>query len=112
MEIARSWTEIAAGLDQVAEIVPLLKDFGWRWTCTASGWRLHPIYDAEADKLHDPLTKIDRGNRSVPQDAGPDLLRAEVPGCNGAAAFARLVNARIYGTGLRGRGFSGDGQIA
>ena len=43
---------------QVAEIVPLLKDFVDAVDLHGIWLAVHPTYDREADRLHDPLSKM------------------------------------------------------
>jgi tetratricopeptide (TPR) repeat protein len=98
MEIAEELTEMPPDSTQVAEIVPLLKDFVLAVDLHGIWLALHPIYDAEADKLHDPLTKMIVGTDlylKMPAStySGRRFLVVIEP-----LLSPRLVNARIYGT--------------
>jgi hypothetical protein len=51
-------TEMPPDSTQVVEIVPLLRDFAAAVDLHGIWLAVHHIYDAEADRLHDPLSKM------------------------------------------------------
>jgi hypothetical protein len=82
---------------QVVEIVPLLRDFAAAVDLHGIWLAVHRIYDAEADRLHDPLTKmIVTTNFYLKMPAstydGRRFVVVVEPMLSPAA-----VNARIYG---------------
>jgi hypothetical protein len=98
MEISDDLTEMPPDSTQVAEIVPLLKDFVAAVDLHGIWLAVHRIYDEEADQLHDPLSKM---------IVGTDLyLKMPASTYEGRRFLVviepmfspRAVNARIYGT--------------
>jgi hypothetical protein len=80
METSEELTEMPPDSTQVVEIVPLLKDFVAAVDLHGIWLAVHPIYDKERDRLHDPLSKMIVGYQSVSQDAGLDELWVAVCG--------------------------------
>jgi len=83
---------------QVVEIVPLLKDFVAAVDLHGIWLATHHIYDEEADRLHDPLTKMIVGTNlylKMPAStyAGRRFVVVFEPQFS-----PHMVNARIYGT--------------
>ena len=98
MEISDDLTEMPPDSTQVAEIVPLLKDFVAAVDLHGIWLALHHIYDEEADRLHDPLSKMIVGTNlylKMPASTyeGRRFLVVIEP-----LLSPRAVNARIYGT--------------
>ena len=59
IETAVELTDMPPDSTQVAEIVPLLNDFAAAIDIPLRIWlAVHPIYDHEADELHDVLTRM------------------------------------------------------
>ena len=58
LETAVELTEMPPDSTQVVEIVPLLRDFAAAVDLHGIWLAVHRTYDAEADKLHDPLSKM------------------------------------------------------
>jgi hypothetical protein len=58
IETSTELTEMPPDSTQVAEIVPLLKDFVDSVDLHGIWLAVHPIYDREADRLHDPLSHM------------------------------------------------------
>jgi tetratricopeptide (TPR) repeat protein len=58
LETSVELTEMPPDSTQVAEIVPFLRDFAAAVDLHGIWLTVHRIYDAEADKVHDPLSKM------------------------------------------------------
>jgi tetratricopeptide (TPR) repeat protein len=58
LETSVELTEMPPDSTQVIEIVPLLRDFAAAVDLHGIWLAVHHVYDAEADKLHDPLSKM------------------------------------------------------
>jgi tetratricopeptide (TPR) repeat protein len=98
MEISDDLTEMPPDSTQVAEIVPLLKDFVAAVDLHGIWLAVHRIYDEEADQLHDPLSKMIVGTNlylKMPASTyeGRRFLVVIEP-----LLSPRAANARIYGT--------------
>jgi tetratricopeptide (TPR) repeat protein len=98
MEISDDLTEMPPDSTQVAEIVPLLKDFVAAVDLHGIWLAVHRIYDQEADQLHDPLSRMIVGTNlylKMPASTyeGRRFLVVIEP-----LLSPRAVNARIYGT--------------
>ncbi len=98
METSEDLTEMPPDSTQVVEIVPLLKDFVAAVDLHGIWLAVHPIYDREADRLHDPLSKMIVGTDlylKMPASTyqGRRFLVVIEP-----MLSPSLVNARIYGT--------------
>jgi hypothetical protein len=98
LETTVDLTEMPPDATQVAEIVPLLRDFAVVVDLHGIWLAVHRIYDAEADHLHDPLTKmIVTTNFYLKMPAstydGRRFVVVVEPMLSPAA-----VNARIYGS--------------
>jgi tetratricopeptide (TPR) repeat protein len=83
---------------QVAEIVPLLKDFVAAVDLHGIWLATHRTYDEEADKLHDPLTKM-----IVSTNLYLKMPTSTYVGRRFVVVFEpqfspHMVNARVYGT--------------
>jgi len=98
METSEDLTEMPPDSTQVVEIVPLLRDFVAAVDLHGIWLSVRPIYDNEAEALHDPLSKmIVSTNLYLKMPAstyeGRRFLVVIEP-----MLSPSLVNARIYGT--------------
>ena len=98
IETAAELTEMPPDSTQVAGIVPLLKDFVAAMDLHGIWLAVHHIYDEEADRLHDPLSKMIVGTNlylKLPASTyeGRRFVVVIEPQLSPHA-----VNARIYGT--------------
>jgi tetratricopeptide (TPR) repeat protein len=98
IESAAELTEMPPDSTQVVEIVPLLKDFVAAVDLHGIWLAVHHIYDEEADRLHDPLSKMIVGTNlylKLPASTyeGRRFVVVIEPQLSPHA-----VNARIYGT--------------
>jgi len=98
MELSEELTEMPPDSTQVAEIVPLLKDFAAAVDLHGIWLTVHTIYDKEADRLHDPLSKmIDGTNLYLKMPAATYDGRRFVVVIEPMLSPS-VVNARVYGT--------------
>jgi len=98
METSEELTEMPPDSTQVVEIVPLLKDFAADVDLHGIWLTVHPIYDREADKLHDPMSKmIQAMDLYLKMPAATDYGRRFVVVIEPQLSPS-VVNARIYGT--------------
>jgi hypothetical protein len=98
IETSTDLTEMPPDSTQVVEIVPLLKDFVDSVDLHGIWLAVHPIYDREADRLHDPLSRMIVGTNlylKMPASTyeGRRFIVVIEP-----MLSPRTVNARIYGT--------------
>ncbi len=98
METSEELTEMPPDSTQVVEIVPLLKNFVAAVDLHGIWLAVHPIYDKEADRLHDPLSKMIVSTNlylkmPASTDYGHRFLVVIEP-----MLSPSVVNARIYGT--------------
>ncbi|HEY1160688.1 MAG TPA: hypothetical protein VGE83_08670 [Terracidiphilus sp.] len=98
LETSEELTEMPPDSTQVVEIVPLLKDFVAAVDLRGIWLAVHPVYDREADRLHDPLSKMIVGTNlylKMPAETyvGRRFLVVIEP-----LLSPYTVNARIYGT--------------
>jgi tetratricopeptide (TPR) repeat protein len=98
LETAAELTEMPPDSTQVVEIVPLLKDFVAAVDLHGIWLAIHHIYDEEADRLHDPLSKM-----IVSTDLYLKMPASTYEGRRFVVVIEPLlsphtVNARIYGT--------------
>jgi tetratricopeptide (TPR) repeat protein len=98
METSEELSEMPPDSTQVVEIVPLLKDFVNAVDLHGIWLAVHPVYDKEADRLHDPLSKMIVGTNlylKMPASTsyGMRFLVVIEP-----MLSPSVVNARIYGT--------------
>ena len=98
LETSEELTEMPPDSTQVVEIVPLLKDFVAAVDLHGIWLAVHPIYDREADRLHDGLSKMIVGTNlylKMPAETyvGRRFLVVIEP-----LLSPYTVNARIYGT--------------
>ncbi|MGA9670088.1 MAG: hypothetical protein WBQ94_12820 [Terracidiphilus sp.] len=98
LEISDDLAEMPPDSTQVAEIVPLLKDFVAAVDLHGIWLATHRTYDEEADKLHDPLTKMIVGTNlylKMPTStyAGRRFVVVFEPQFS-----PHMVNARVYGS--------------
>jgi hypothetical protein len=98
LETAAELTEMPPDATQVVEIVPLLRDFAAAVDLHGIWLVVHPIYDKEADQLHDPLSKmIVSTNLYLKMPAETYNGRRFVVVIESMLS-PRTINARIYGT--------------
>jgi hypothetical protein len=98
METATELTEMPPDSTQVVEVVPLLRDFVAAVDLHGIWLVVHPIYDKEADLLHDPLSKMIVATNLY--------LKMPAETYNGRRFVVVIepmlspstINARIYGT--------------
>jgi hypothetical protein len=98
LETSVELTEMPPDSTQVAEIAPLVRDFAQAVDLHGTWLAIHHIYDEEADRLHDPLSKmIVDTNLYLKMPAstydGRRFIVVMEP-----MLSPKLVNARIYGT--------------
>jgi tetratricopeptide (TPR) repeat protein len=98
IETSEELTEMPPDSTQVVEIVPLLKDFVAAVDLHGIWLAVHPIYDKEADRLHDPLSKMIVSTdlylkMPASTDYGHRFIVVIEP-----MLSPSVVNARIYGT--------------
>jgi tetratricopeptide (TPR) repeat protein len=98
LETAVELTEMPPDSTQVIEIVPLLREFAAAVDLHGIWLAVHHIYDAETDKIHDPLSKmIVNTNFYLKLPASTYDGRRFVVVIEPMLS-PRLVNARVYGT--------------
>jgi tetratricopeptide (TPR) repeat protein len=98
LEISAELAEMPPDSTQVAEIAPLLKDFAAAVDLHGIWLAVHRTYDAEADRLHDSLSKMIVSTNfylKMPAETynGRRFIVVTEP-----MLSPRTVNARIYGT--------------
>ncbi len=98
MELAADLTEMPPDSTQVAEIVPLLKDYAAAADLHGIWLTAHRFYDEEIDKLHDPLSRM-----VVSTDLYLKMPANTYDGRRFIVVIEPMlspgtVNARIYGT--------------
>jgi hypothetical protein len=97
MELADDLTEMPPDTTQVAEVVPLLKDFVQAVDLHGIWLTVHPTYDREADELHEPMSKmIVETNLYLKQPASTYDGRRFVVVMEPQLS-PHTVNARVYG---------------
>lgn len=111
LETSEELTEMPPDSTQVVEIVPLLRDFVAAVDLHGIWLAVHHIYDEEADRLHDPLSKMIVSSNlylKLPAStyAGRRFIVVIEP-----LLSPRTVNARIYGTDYVVVLSAVDGQI-
>jgi tetratricopeptide (TPR) repeat protein len=98
LETSVELTEMPPDSTQVVEIVPLLRDFVAAVDLHGIWLAVHRIYDAEADRVHDPLSKmIVSTNFYLKMPASTYDGRRFVVVIEPMLS-PRAVNARVYGT--------------
>ena len=98
METSDELTEMPPDSTQVVEILPLLNEFVADVDLHGIWLTVHPIYDREADKLHDPLSKmIQAMDLYLKMPAASDYSRRFVVVIEPMLSPS-VVNARIYGS--------------
>jgi tetratricopeptide (TPR) repeat protein len=98
IETSADLSEMPPDSTQVVEIVPLLRDFVAAVDLHGIWLAVHHIYDAEADRLHDPLTRMIVSTNlylKLPAETynGRRFIVVIEPLLSPSA-----INARIYGT--------------
>jgi tetratricopeptide (TPR) repeat protein len=98
METSAELSEMPPDSTQVADIVPLLKDFVAAVDLHGIWLAVHRVYDQEADRLHDPMTNMIVGtNLYLKMPASTYEGRRFVVVIEPLLAPS-MVNARVYGT--------------
>ena len=111
LEISADLAEMPPDSTQVAEIVPLLRDFAAAVDLRGIWLVAHPIYDKEADRLHDPLSKmIVATNLYLKMPASTYDGRRFIVVIEPLLS-PRTINARVYGTDYVVVVSAADGQI-
>lgn len=98
LEITADLTEMPPDSTQVAEIVPVLRDFAAAVDLHGIWLATHHTYDEQADKLHDPLSQM-----IVAADTYLKMPASTYDGRRFIVVIEpqlspKMVNARIYGT--------------
>ena len=111
LETSEELAEMPPDSTQVVEIVPLLRDFVEAVDLHGIWLAVHRIYDEEADRLHDPLTKmIVSTNLYLKLPASTYSGRRFIVVIEPLLS-PRTVNARVYGTDYVVVVSAVDGQI-
>jgi tetratricopeptide (TPR) repeat protein len=111
LETSEELAEMPPDSTQVVEIVPLLRDFVEAVDLHGIWLAVHRIYDQEADRLHDPLTKmIVSTNLFLKLPASTYSGRRFIVVIEPLLS-PRTVNARVYGTDYVVVVSAVDGQI-
>jgi hypothetical protein len=111
METSDELTEMPPDSTQVVEIVPLLKNFVAAVDLHGIWLAVHPIYDKEADRLHDSLSRMIVGtNLYLKMPASTDYGHRFIVVIEPMLSPS-VVNARIYGTDFIVVVSPVDGQI-
>jgi tetratricopeptide (TPR) repeat protein len=98
IETAAELTEMPPDATQIVEIVPLLRDFVAAVDLHGIWLALHRTYDAEADHLHDPLSKMIVSTNLYLKMPAETYNGRRFVGVVEPLFSPRMVNARIYGT--------------
>jgi tetratricopeptide (TPR) repeat protein len=98
LEISENLAEMPPDSTQVAEIVPLLKDFVAAVDLHGIWLAAHRTYDDEADRLHDPLTKMIVGTNLYLKMPTSTYVGRRFVVVFEPQFSPHMVNARIYGT--------------
>jgi tetratricopeptide (TPR) repeat protein len=98
LELSAELSEMPPDSTQVADIIPLLRDFVAAVDLHGIWLTVHRIYDQEADQVHDPLSKMIVATNlylKMPAETynGRRFIVVSEP-----MLSPRMVNARIYGT--------------
>jgi tetratricopeptide (TPR) repeat protein len=98
METSVELPEMPPDSTQVVEIVPLLKDFAAAVDLHGIWLTVHPVYDQEADKLHNPLSQmIVSTNLYLKLPASTYEGRRFIVVIEPMLSPS-IINARVYGT--------------
>ena len=98
METSADLTEMPPDSTQVVEIVPLLRDFVAAVDLHGIWLAVHPTYDREADRLHDPLTNMIVGTNLYLKLPATTYEGRRFVVVIEPMLSPHTVNARIYGT--------------
>jgi hypothetical protein len=98
LEVSEDLAEMPPDSTQVVEIVPLLKDFVAAVDLHGIWLATHHIYDEEADRLHDPLTKMIVGTNLYLKMPSSTYVGRRFVVVFEPQFSPHMVNARIYGT--------------
>jgi tetratricopeptide (TPR) repeat protein len=97
IETAVELTDMPPDSTQVAEIVPLLNDFAAAIDIHSIWLAVHPIYDHEADELHDVLTRMIVNTNLYLKMPAPTYDGRHFVVVFEPLLSPHLVNARVYG---------------
>jgi tetratricopeptide (TPR) repeat protein len=98
LELSAELPEMPPDATQVADVVPLLRDFAKAVDLNGIWLTAHRIYDQQIDQIHDPLSKMIVSTNlylKMPASAYSGQLFVVVIE---PMLSPRMVNARIYGT--------------
>jgi tetratricopeptide (TPR) repeat protein len=98
LELSAELAEMPPDSTQVADVVPLLRDFAKAVDLNGIWLTVHRTYDQEADQIHDPLSDVIVSTNlylKMPASAYSGQLFVVVIE---PMLSPRMVNARIYGT--------------
>ena len=98
LEVSEDLAEMPPDSTQVVEIVPLLKDFVAAVDLHGIWLATHHIYDEEADRLHDPLTKMIVGTNLYLKMPSSTYIGRRFVVVFEPQFSPHMVNARIYGS--------------
>ena len=98
METSADLTEMPPDSTQVVEIVPLLRDFVAAVDLHGIWLAVHPTYDREADRLHDPLTNMIVGTNLYLKLPATTYEGRRFVVVIEPMLSPHTVNSRIYGT--------------
>jgi len=98
LEVSEDLAEMPPDSTQVVEIVPLLKDFVAAVDLHGIWLAVHHIYDEEADRLHDPLTRMIIGTNLYLKMPSSTYIGRRFVVVFEPQFSPHMVNARIYGT--------------
>jgi hypothetical protein len=98
LETSVELTEMPPDSTQVIEIVPLLRDFASAADLHGIWLAVHRTYDEEADKIHDPLTKMIVSTNFYLKEPASTYNGRRFIVVSEPMLSPRMVNARIYGT--------------
>jgi tetratricopeptide (TPR) repeat protein len=98
IETSEELSEMPPDSTQVVEIVPLLKDFVAAVDLHGIWLSVHPAYDKEADRLHDPLSKMIVGTNLYLKMPASTAIGMRFLVVIEPLLSPSVVNARIYGT--------------
>ena len=98
LEVSEDLAEMPPDSTQVVEIVPLLKDFVAAVDLHGIWLAVHHIYDEEADRLHDPLTRMIIGTNLYLKMPSSTYIGRRFVVVFEPQFSPHMVNALIYGT--------------
>ncbi len=97
LETSVELAEMPPDSTQVVEIVPLLRDFAAAVDLHGIWLSVHRIYDAETDRIHDPLSKMIVATNIYLKMPAPTYEGRRFVVVIEPMLSPRMINARIYG---------------